>query len=942
MAPPEVKPAPKTVYVLSDSYEQTDSQFYTRERLCVKNHLWSNHESYFEKSADSFFGAGADPNFRFLRLKNGSPEYNYCSSIATSADGAPSKLHIELTSDDQFEMISFTKEKGSWKMMKKDIGWEEAFAFVLTNNRFSGEKWEIHKIAEGEEPPKDCQTKEALSTYASILKTEIVPLIADKKIAEAAAKALDEAILKTDPKDGSAGIPVGAIDSALSDAIREAALGWRKEHEKKMPKVEDERYKLHQQLCALVQEVRSYIILRDCEVATFQHECLDSKLSRLPIIAHFDQTSLEQMQKAVDDLKKLLDMPNRLAGGDLARKILLMEKNLKTVKDFFASYSAVDWLLIRQASGPIKLANCDFTQTCQPLEKPDQNMWLEGSEIIDFMQAFYSNVLPSIPDPADRKEIRTTVETALKEAGNLDETPLSVIDTDTGGKIRNILSKNLVFITAKKLVLYQNMVETIRIIGETALVGDWTNQGLPPLPTKLPLFEEVNDKEMVKMADIMVANARARIPPYDKNSRMLKFLEETAIPLQAEIAAWAKAYHSVQKSLFYLQGQPGNAIKLMAAGAVYGIGGYLIETGDVLVSLPTVSTENGSALSMGKAAGANDSGNGLVQRDWEKVMLSWKVRGVFDVEYPYLSEIKDVAEVKFGQRKVPVKISSKLIPEVNIAEFSAYIQNEIGKIPPSAPFGEDYLEKLAQYGISGIVVVPESFIWHCHCAEASILARKAVALFKHDPKAAIVLLKAAAAKFSYTPAGMYVPKRKLILLNADQLYDRNAFLHELAHADEEARKAVGILTPKLLEEINRQQNQFIKNNPERRFSNHTEVANNSPNSAAERRADGLVAYWINRAILSKAAPDLYNYFLASTMALEAKEVNIKDAKGIRKETGLKLTTPKSSFSKSAGGLIKWITSNPFSSTYYLECLIRAGTQDRWVSTTGCRFLPEAK
>jgi hypothetical protein len=942
MTPPDVQPAPKTVHVLVGHFGATDSSFSIKTGLRIRNHLWSNHESYFDKSADSFFTTESDPNFRFLRLKNGSPEYNYCNSIATSANGAVSKLPIELTSDDKFEMVSFAKENGSWKMLKKDIGWEEAFSFILINNRFRNEKWEIHKIAEGEAPPKDCQTSEILSAYVLMLITEIIPLIADKKIAETAAKALTDAVLKTFPEDGAAGIPVGVIDSELSDAIRNAALRWRNEHKKEIPDMDYKRYELHKRLSALIDETRSYIVLRNCEFVSFQRECLNSKLQRLPIIAHFNQTTLEQMQEAVEDLKRLLDMPNKLTDGELPRKILLMERDLKKIEDFFASYSMVDWLLSRQASGPIRLANCDFMRSCQPLAKSDQNMWLDGAEIIDFMQAFYSNVLPIIADSANRRNIGTKVETALKEAGNLDGTPLSIIDSDTGGKIRRSLSENFVFLRAKKLALYQNLVDAIKTIGEAPLVGDWTNQGLPPLPKQLPPFNEVDEKEMVKTADIMVANARARIPPYDKNSRMLGFLETTVMPLRAEIVTWAKAFHLVQSSLHYLKGQSDDAIRLMAAGAVYGIGGYLIETGDVLVSLPTISTENGSDLAMDKAAGTNDSENGMVQRDWEKVMLSWKARGVLDIEYPYLSEIEEVAKVKFGQKGVPVKISGKLTPEINIPEFTQYIQDEIRKIPSTAPFGEEYLEKLARYGILGIIVVPSSFIWHCHCADAAALTKKAASLFKHDPKAAIGLLKAAAAKFSYTPAGMYMPKHKLILLNADQLYDRNAFLHEMAHADEGARKAAGMLEPKLLEQINRQQNLFIKNNPESRFSNHPEVANNSPNAAEERRADGLVAYWINRVILSKAAPDLFNYFLASTMTLEAKEVNVQDANGSRKEIGLRLTKPNSVFSKSAGEIVKWISNNPFSSTYYLECLIRAGTQDRWVSTTGCRFLPEVK
>ncbi len=821
--------------------------------------VWSTHDRYFLErpyhaeepwpqiqeamsrgaaGLAAFFATGADPEFRYVRLKG--EAHGGCQRI-NKLDSGDSAGFYYLDMRDRFELVRFENRGGQWQPIVSDLSSEEAFAYVLSNNYkpFTREQFSIQKVNVMQRPalPQCLKDESFYKLFTVLLSTEesegfppekhrwngVVAGITDplqrSHVTQVVAQAIEEARYS--------GVEV-TIDPETADLLRRTINQLLLEHAPR-----------YEQLLGRLRQIRDDIVDNVAE-----------KYAPEPI----DTPAPGDLETIIDSLHWCNRCSNDWDDRMARTKALISLKN--EMNQWLPSYAYVlqaQAILSSQPQGPIHLTDCAQSRPYRSIEAPADNLWIEGGEVIDLTHVVYEVVLPAIPDLQERAAVRSQFEAALQQAGDLTEAPLGRIEAGAADTIRRIVA--------------------------------------------------------------------------------------TALAAQPNNTSLARAART-------LRAQPTGPITLMAAGSPFQRGGYLPQIDSVTIDLPTRALARGVELNMASLAKAD--GRHELARDWKLVLRQWQVEKRFDPVQPEPLRTDRQGSIPFGDRKVPLLAVRGVAGADRVEAWRKILMQGLSFVTEHKDFGNRYLSELARRGVNEIVIVPQAHLDALLSREGADLARQGRERFAKDPEAAIGLLKAAATKFSYHAAGMYLGKTRQILLSAEALTNlqgqkrhgianiRELFLHELAHADEKVRRDAGILSPKRLAKIDQAQAHSLASDPQT-VSNHPEVLSRSPSSTGEWRADGLVTYWTNPKRLREIDPILHHYFVALTRIHQEKEVTGMRNQHPERVTAERWQTPGTPFDPRLG---LFAEQAPFNEDW-LDCLLQAGNADRWSPQPwerGCRLV----
>lgn len=368
-------------------------------------------------------------------------------------------------------------------------------------------------------------------------------------------------------------------------------------------------------------------------------------------------------------------------------------------------------------------------------------------------------------------------------------------------------------------------------------------------------------------------------------------------------------------------------------------GGRLDSTQAFFIGLP-VEYDGGKTVPDLDHISAVPAVDTSLEQDWEALYEYWQKTGLLDIKRPS-PHLKSVGRLKFGSRPVTIKTSGMSIHPKNVLER---LQTGLDTIPEQPPFGASYLEKLAQYGIRDIVILPQQILNQKSRAQGASHAKEARRLLASNPLKSRRLFRQAASDFSAEPSGLYNAHEKRIYLSEDlfknpqYMTDESifVFLHEIAHADEAVRKLLGILSVKRLTAIDaaHAEHLVIDGNT---VSNHLDVKYRTPNAPPEQRADALVYYWTRPRELAEIDPHLFNYFKTLTRIYETHKW--REKKTGNPVEGQRLRIPKNPFDRKSGNLSPWAAEHPREPISTTACLDSAGRKEAWATeiNQNCRI-----
>jgi len=146
------KPLPlaaKRVYVLAGKSPRKSMNLRPFDREKTPDVIWTNHSEYLKadpkksrvsihqaiklgpRGLAEFFTTGADPKFQFIKRTDDGDKFHECNYVT----GAGSIQSSEL---DVFTRVRFQNDNGTWRVLEEQITGEEAIAYQLSSNRFSG------------------------------------------------------------------------------------------------------------------------------------------------------------------------------------------------------------------------------------------------------------------------------------------------------------------------------------------------------------------------------------------------------------------------------------------------------------------------------------------------------------------------------------------------------------------------------------------------------------------------------------------------------------------------------------------------------------------------------------------------------------------------------------------------------------------------------------
>ncbi len=351
---------------------------------------------------------------------------------------------VMFSMDDEFVLVHYVKQSdGTWKKVEKDITSEEAFSRMLTATSYGKPQYRLVKIDHKDPILEGTTSYGDIQALRGAIGKVVIPSVADKGERAAFEKRIKATFSDVRRKWGHTGTISEAdrptivsalqanLDSAEADKIsfykRLEDLLDRAEDQigvtagsplkdGKLPNIDDVTMEDLLKIAEWLKDHTSYTVSTD-------------KDSVEPPVVRYHCTSPDGPMYVNKD-----DRDNVINIRKLAEEIPARFKQLELSKKALA-------FLKKQPEGPVSLKAHRDDYHREITERPEENPWIEGKEIKEFVRAVYKFVLPEIKDPALKDDIKAKLEDAIQKSGGKDGGPLGTIDAKTGTMIRKILER---------------------------------------------------------------------------------------------------------------------------------------------------------------------------------------------------------------------------------------------------------------------------------------------------------------------------------------------------------------------------------------------------------------------------------------------------------------------------------------------------------------------